>query len=257
MINVLRSDFYRLGKSKLLYVIIVLASIVPLFMMMSMRQDIRVGISVLGNLTTFKEIEDIIRVGTEYQKGLGISIAILISVWIGQEYQWKTWQHKWIINRSRIDIYLSKSIISSVISSSLFLLFELIALLSSGQISNIILSGYVLSVICGITVYATLGSVLCLLSMLIKNNTASTIICLCYVLFSETLWSIIRNLSGFSSSLIKIVELGMRHSIYGMSTIISSTSFSSNMVMGIVINSVLIMIIVTVLGLTVFRKYQL
>jgi hypothetical protein len=222
-----------------------------------MRQDIRVGISVLGNLTTFKEIEDIIRAGTEYQKGLGIIIAILISVWIGQEYQWKTWQHKWIISKSRISIYLSKAIISSVISSALFLLFELIALLSSGQISNIVVSGYVSSIICGITVYASLGSVLCLLSMLIKNSTASTIICLCYVLFSETLWAIIRNLSVFSSNLVKIVELGMRHSIYGMSTIIFSTSFSSNMVISIVINSILITIIVTVFGLTIFRKYEL
>ena len=98
---------------------------------------------------------------------------------------------------------------------------------------------------------------LCLFSMLIKNNTTSIIVCLCYVLFSETLWSAIRNLSSISSSVVKIVELGIRHSIYGMSMMISSTSLSADMTISIIINSVVIMLIATVFGLIVFRKYEL
>lgn len=256
MTKILRTDLYRLGRSKLYYGIMAFTGILAFFLMMIMRQDIRVGISVFGNLTAFKGIEDIIRIGTEYQKGLGILVAILISVWIGQEYQWKTWQHKWIISKSRAGIYLSKAIVSSAISAAVFLLFELIALLSSGQISSILAGGYISTVICGAAVYAALGVVICLLSMLIKNHTTSIIVCLCYVLFSETLWSAIRNLSNFSS-VVKIVELGMRHSIYGMSTIISSTSVSTDLAIGIVINSVVIMLIATVLGLIVFRKFEL
>ncbi len=257
MTKLLRSDLYRFGKNKLFYGIMAFTCILAFLLMMIMRQDIRVGISVFGNLTAFKGIEDIIRIGTEYQKGLGIMLAILISVLIGQEYQWKTWQHKWIIGKSRTRIYLSKAIISSAASAVFFLLFELIALFSSGQTSNIMARGFIATVICGVTVYAALGAVLCLLSMLIKNNTASTTICLCYVLFSETLWSAIRNLSNFSSSIVKIVELGMRHSIYGMSTIISSTSVSADTTISIVINSVVIMLTATMFGLFVFRKYAL
>lgn len=257
MTKLLRSDLYRFRKSKLFCGIMASTGILAFLMMMMMRQDIRLGISVFGNLTAFKGIQDIFRIGTEYQKGLGILIAILISVLIGQEYQWKTWQHKWIICKSRTRIYLSKAILSSVISATAFLLFELIALLSSGQISNTLMSEYVAMVICGFSIYAALGAVICLLSMLIKNLTTSIIICLCYVLFSETLWSAIRNLSSFSSSIMRIAELGMRHSIYGMSSIISSTSFSSDMVIGIVINSVVIMLIATLFGLSVFRKYEL
>lgn len=257
MTNILRSDLYRFGKSKLLYGIMMFTGILAFFLMMVMRQDIRVGISVFGNLTAFKGIEDIIRIGTEYQKGLGILVAILISVLIGQEYQWKTWQHKWIINKNRTQIYLSKALLSSATSVAVFLLFEMIALFSSGQIKNILMSEYVALVICGVAIYAALGSVICLLAMLIKNNTISIIVCLCYVLFSETLWSAIRNLSSFSSSVVKIVELGMRHSIYGMSTIVSSTSFSADMAIGVVINSIVIMLIATAFGLIVFRKYEL
>jgi ABC-type transport system involved in multi-copper enzyme maturation permease subunit len=82
MIKLLRSDFYRFGRNKMFYGVLAFTSILAFFLMMIMRQDIRVGISVFGNLTAFKGIEDIIRIGTEYQKGLGILIAILISVWI-------------------------------------------------------------------------------------------------------------------------------------------------------------------------------
>ncbi len=257
MTNLLRSDLYRFGKSKLLYGIMTFTGILAFLLMMTMRQDIRVGISVFGNLTAFKGIADIFRIGTEYQKGLGILIAILISVLIGQEYQWKTWQHKWIIGKSRTRIYLSKAILSSATAAAVFLLFELIALFSSGQISNILTGEYVAMIICGFTIYAALGTVICLLSMLIRNSTTSIIVCLCYVLFSETFWSASRNLSNFSSGVVKIVELGMRHSIYGMSAIISSTPLSADMTISIVINSVVIMLMSTVFGLFVFRKYEL
>lgn len=257
MTKLLRSDLYRFGKSKLLYGIVAFTAILAFSLMMIMRQDIRVGISVFGDLTAFKGIQDVLRIGTEYQKGLGILIAILISVWIGQEYQWKTWQHKWIIGRSRPHIYLSKAILSSVTSAAVFSLFELIALLSSGQIRNMLTGEYISVMIAGFAVYAALGSVICLFSMLIRNNTTSIIVCLCYVLFSETVWSAIRNLSSISSGVVKIVELGMRHSIYGMSTIISSTPLSTGMTTGIVINSVVIMLMATMLGLFVFRKYEL
>ena len=257
MTKLLRSDLYRFGKSKLFYGIMAFTGILAFSLMMIMRRDIRVGISVFGNLTAFKGIQDIIRIGTEYQKGLGVLIAILISVWIGQEYQWKTWQHKWIIGKSRTHIYLSKALFSSAASAAVFLLFELIALFSSGQISHILTSEYVAMIICGLAVYAALGAVICLLSMLIKSNTTSTIVCLCYVLFSETLWSAIRNLNSISSSVMKIVEFGIWHSIYGMSMIISSTSLSVAMTIRIVINSIVIMLIATISGLLVFRKYEL
>lgn len=257
MTNILRSDLYRFGKSKMLYGIMAFIGFLSFSLIMIMRQDIRVGISVFGNLTAFKGIEDIIRIGTEYQKGLGILVAILLSVFIGQEYQWKTWQHKWIINKSRTNIYLSKAIVSSATSAAAFLIFELIALLSSGQISNILTGEFVATVICGFAIYAALGAVICLLSMLIKNNTTSTIVCLCYVLFSETMLSVIRNLSNFSTSVAKFVELGIQHSIYGMSTIVSTTSVSADMTISIVINSVVIILIATVFGLIVFRKYEL
>lgn len=87
MIHVWKSDLYRLGKSKLLYGVMAFSCSIALFLVLLMQQDIRVGISVFGDLTAFKGWDDIIRMGITYSKGLGIMAAMLISVFIGQEYQ--------------------------------------------------------------------------------------------------------------------------------------------------------------------------
>ena len=162
MTNVWKSDLYRIGKSRLLYGVAASTFIIAFFLIMLMRQDIRLGISIFGNLTAFKGIDDIIRIGIAYQKGLGILVAVLISVFIGQEYQWQTWQQKWMASKSRISIYLSKAALSSVVSAAIFLLFQIVALLSSGQIPEILTLEYAGMIISGVFIYAALGSVICI-----------------------------------------------------------------------------------------------
>lgn len=257
MTNVWKSDLYRIGKSRLLYGVAVFTFIIAFFLIMLMRQDIRLGISVFGNLTAFKGIDDIIRIGIAYQKGLGILVAVLISVFIGQEYQWQTWQQKWMASKSRISIYLSKAALSSVVSTAIFLLFQIVALLSSGQVPEILTPEYAGMIISGVFIYAALGSVICLLSMLVKSSTASIIVCLGYVMFSETLVSVIRNLSSFSDTAARLVEWGVQHSIYGMSSIVSGALVSADLAITILINSLAIMLLSTAIGLSLFRKYEL
>ena len=132
--KIINCDFYRIKKSKLFYGAIILSGLVALSLMLLNRQDIRLGISIFGNLTTFISSEDVINLGVTYQKGLGLIIAIVISVFIGQEYQWNTWQYKWLISKTRIGMYLSKALLSAIISTVIFLLFELTALLFFGAI---------------------------------------------------------------------------------------------------------------------------
>ena len=111
--------------------------------------------------------------------------------------------------------------------------------------------------ISSVFIYAALGSVICMLSMLIKNNTASTIVCLVYVLFSETQMFVIRNIGGLSEMTAKASEWIVGHSIYGMSAIICDASVSMGNVLPIFINSVAIIILSTIIGVLVFRKYEL
>lgn len=257
MSNILRSDLYRFGKSKLFYGIAVVTGIIALSLVMMIRQDVHFGISVFGDLTAFKTLEDVIQIGVKYQKGLGILVAVLISVFIGQEYQWKTWQHKWVIIKSRIRIYFSKALLSSAVSATVFLIFEMVALLCSGQIREILTSEYAAMILCSVFIYAALGAVICLLSMIIKNNTSSIIVCLGYVLFSETLVSIIKNVSSISIAITKLAEWGIEHSIYGMSSIISGTSDLTGFIATILMNSLVIMLLSATIGLLFFQKYEL
>lgn len=257
MTKVFKSDLYRFGKSKLFYGIVAFTGVIAFLLTMLIRQDIRIGISVFGDLTAFKNAHDIIRIGTEYHKSLGILVAILISVFIGQEYQWETWQNKWITCKSRFGIYFSKSMISIIVSVLIFLIFEVVSLISSDQIQETIANGYIATIVCGVFIYAALGATICLLSMTIKNITASTIACICYVMFSETLVSVIANVSNFSESSTRFIGWIIRHSIYGMSTIISSTSISADISLSIIINSLVIMLLSTTVGLMIFRKYEL
>lgn len=255
--NIWKSDLYRIGKSKLLYGVAAFTCLIAFLLIMLMRKDIRLGISIFGDLTSFKGIDDIIRIGIAYQKGLGILVAILISVFIGQEYQWQTWQQKWMACKNRIFIYLSKAALSSAVSAAIFLVFQIVALLSSGQIQEMLTPEYAGMMMSSVFIYAALGSVICLLSMLVKSSTASIIVCLGYVLFSETLVSVIRNLSSFSDTAARLVELGVQHSIYGMSSIVSVASVSSDLTISILINSLAIMLLSTAIGLLLFRKYEL
>jgi hypothetical protein len=255
--NVFISDLHRYGKNKLFYGIAVFTSLVTSVLVMVIRQDIRLGFSIFGNLTVFRDASDIIRTGADYRKGLGVLIAVLISLFIGQEYQWKTWQHKWLASRSRTSLYLSKAVLSSAVSIVIFLLFQFVVWLGSGQTLQLLNAGYGVMMICSIFIYAALGSVLCLLAMLIKNSTASAVVCLGYVLLSETLVSVIRTGTAFSVTAAKCAEWAIRHSVYGMSSAVSGTAASPELIMPLLINSAVIILLSTAAGLFFFNKYEL
>lgn len=96
-----------------------------------------------------------------------------------------------------------------------------------------------------------------MISMLIKNSTASTIVCLCYVLFTELIMSGISNLGRFSVILQRVAAFIIKHTVYGMSVIVSSVDFTTGYMTPIIINSLIIMAISAALGVIAFRKYEL
>ena len=257
MLNIIKSDLYRLKKSKLFYSFVVLTGLIPFLLMILNRQDIRLGISVFGKLTTFITANDVIKIGIEYQKGLGIIVALLVSVFISQEYLWNTWQHKWLISKSRIGIYLSKTILASLTSTILFLLFETVAFLFSGQIKELFTSEYIAIVVSGSFLYATLGAVTCLVAMLIKNSTMSAIVSLCYILFSENLATIVLNISSIFDTTAKLGVWCVQHSIYGISSIICSAPNATDILFPVMVNSLAIIGIAVFVGILIFHRYEL
>ena len=260
MTNILKNDFFRFRKSKVPYVVFITTVLIAFFLTMLINQDIRLGISVFGYLVGFRGVEDIILVGSIYYNGLGIFIAVLLSVFIGQEYQWGTWQHKWIISKSRICIYLSKLIISIVISVAIFLVFQGVILLASNQTSSILTFEYALSIISGVFIYAALGAVICTLSILIKNSTLSIIASIGYVMFMGRLafiiLGVVRNLY-LPEIIFTATQWLVRHSIFGMTTAIVTLPTTISLTVNIILNALSIIIIYMSIGLLAFRKYEL
>jgi len=257
MTNIVKSDIYRFAKSKLFYGVMLLTIVIAFFLSMLIRQDIRLGISVFGNLMAFRSVDDVIRVGLAYYNGLGLFVAALLSIFIGQEYQWKTWQHKWITNRSRARIFISKFILSTAISAAIFLVFQVIVLLGSNQLSSILTTEYIAMIIGGVAVYAALGAVICLIAMLTKNSTASVIVCIGFVLLSETIASMLGSIGNVSEVAASVVGWLVRYSIYGMVIVLSSAAVTWATAIGIVINAFVIMLVSAVIGVLVFRRYEL
>ena len=252
MINLIKNDFYRVSKSTSFYSMMLLTIIMSLLFTMIVRYS-SMAIGGARTVMEFRNIFDVIQLGVLYQRGLGFFVALFISIFIGQEYQWKTWQHKWLIHKSRTQIYLSKLIISLALSVLVFLMFQIVALIFSNQPMDILSFDYGATIIGGIAIYAALGSVMCLLSMLIKNETASVIACLCYILTWETLLFRIGNFSHFSEITSRIVDWGIRHSIPGMAVRVST----GDNVMPIIVNALVIIFLSTTIGLMIFRKYEL
>lgn len=257
MLNILNGDFYRIKKSKLFYGAIIFSGLISFLLMILNRQDIRLGISIFGNLTTFISAKDVIILGVQYQKGLGLVAAIFVSIFIGQEYQWNTWQHKWLISKTRYGMYLSKAILSAMVSALTFLVFELSALLFSGQVGNLLAGGYITTLLCGSVIYIALGAVLCFISMLIKSSTTSIIVTLGYVMLSETLVTVFQNIGGISVVTEKVVAWCVEHSIYGMSVALATSSMTPMLISSIVITSFAIFAVTTIIGMLFYRKYEL
>lgn len=257
MTSIWKSDLYRFWKSRLFHGGLGFTCLIEFTLSALLRQDIRLGISVFGNMSVFKTIDDIVKLGVQYHKALGILVAVLVSVFIGQEYAWQTWQNKWIIKKSRTHMYLSKTVLSTVVSIAIFIIFEIVLLLSSGQIKELLTSSYAAMMISSVFIYAALGSVICMLSILIRNSTAATIICLIYVMFSETLILAIRNIGNIAGMTAKASEWIVVHSIYGMSMIACDASVSMVNVLPLIINSLVIIFLSTIGGILVFIRYDL
>jgi ABC-type transport system involved in multi-copper enzyme maturation permease subunit len=257
VLNVWKSDIYRITKSKLLYGTIAISSIIALFLMAIIRNDIHLGISIGNNLTVFKNVNDIVYMGVSYQKALGILVAIIISGFIGEEYHWKTWKHKWIASNSRMYIYLSKVLLSLGLSITIFLVYEIVAILCSGQIATMFTGKYLSVISCGIMIYGALGSVICLFSMLIKNSTISTVVCLCYVVLSETAISLLGAVGNLSKTGEIIGGWLIRKSIYGMTSAICSKPISTDILVATLVNTTAIILLSTITGVYLFKKYEL
>ncbi len=252
MMKIIKNDFYRLACSKFFYIVFGISVLISAFLSLVLRSDVRIGISIFGNLTAFKGVEDLVLIGTQYYKGLGFLIAIIISIFIGQDYLWKTLCNKWNVTRSRTKMYLSKLLLSCIVCVIIYISFQTMVLVFSSESELFFNAKYLLMMASGILPYITLGSIFTLISTTMKNNLYAVIACLGYVLLSETFVGFVLNLANSAP----VIETIIRHSVYGMSQSVNITITISK-AFYLLLNAVVISTISSIIGLVVFKNQEI
>ncbi len=250
MERVLKYDIYRLQRSAILYGVLGFAILIPLFLTMVMNNEINLGISIYGNVEEIKSVTDIIFIGTQYYKGLGYLVAVVISVFWGQEYLWNTIGKKVTMVKNRDAIYFSKVLLSCSVSAIIYCLFECTIFFFAKE--NLLNGENIYKLISGLIPYIALGAVFAMITTIVKNNVVALLTCFGYVLFTEPIFVFVQGIEAISPYSTIVVK----YTIYGMVQR-ASTSTSLLELCFLIINTLVIVIISSIVGRFVFRRQEL
>lgn len=252
----IKRDIRRLIKSQHIHLGFIIVIALSVFLSLVIGKGTKFGISVFGDLTIFKNAEAIFINGLNYTKGIGLISAVLICLYIGKEYQNKTWQHLVSCNVNRLKIYTGKLISSITISVGLFLSYEIISytILKLSNANPMPTSDFITLILNGVIVYSLLASIVCLISMIIKNPVSALIVGMFFVLFEKT----IVNLIGKMLLLLKLENVFYffsKHTLHGINEFIlsSNTTFSPKLLL----ISGLMIFATWIIGNTLFKRYEL
>ena len=172
MSKLLRSDFKRLWRSKLLYIGII-------FVAMS------VGHALINNiyyLDIMKELEipldNLLFMGTPV---IGFAMAVFTSIFIGTEYSDGTMRNKVIVGNSRLSIYLSHFIITTL-AAVIMLVVGSAVVISIGAfwMGGLVTSPTILlpQILCCLLAVVALNALYVLLAMLIPSRAVGVVVIL-------------------------------------------------------------------------------
>lgn len=250
-----RRDVRRLIKSS--YIVVGSLFAVAVFALLSLliSNEINIGISVFGNLTSFTDGESILRNAADYTKGMGLLLSVLISVFVGKEYQYRTWQHLFSHGFRRKNVYLEKLATSVLLAVSLYLcsgitiyaVFRITGspMLTGEKFASLLLHGALL--------YSMLAAIICCISILVKNPIASLLLSISFVLFES---AFVKTL-GYVAKLCRaerLYAIFAKTTLYGMNEMIRS---SESFVSSIVVSTVFWISLVTAVGILCFRRYEI
>lgn len=213
----------------------------------------KIGISIFGELTTYKNLSEVLFNGLNYTKGLGFLITLAIATGIAQEYRYRTWEHSIGSGMNRCAIYFGKYVFAVELAVTLFLTYTLSAYLTSVGIGKTMRFDQILFVIeRGIIVYATLAGIVVFLSMSSKNYVSGILLSLAFVFCEKDMLLMMRTL----------LEKGKIHTgIMARYTLLQINAAApcegTHVFSGMLFPCVVITTVVTFLGYFLFSKYEL
>ncbi len=253
---IIKRDIRRIFLSMDILIGFLLVLICTLFLSILISSGTKFGISILGNLTIFSNGKLVLINGANYTKGIGFIVAVLISLFIGKEYQYKTLGYILSKGISRRNVYFTKVVSSIFIGISIFLMYEVLSygILSLAEKTGISFREFIILLAEGILMYSVLSSIICFISMSFKNYILSLLLSIIFIFLESNIvvgigkiMSII-NLDSIYSKIAK-------YSLYGMNEFISNGEVRFNI--AIVIGSIILLLISSLMGIINFNRQEL
>lgn len=248
-----KRDILRALKSFHIQVILVITILFSFLFTFFVGNGNKIGISIFGELTTYKDLSEVLLNGLNYTKGLGFLITFAITLFIAEEYQYNTWQHYICSGRKRREIYVGKYLFANVLALIIFIIYILSSYFTSLIINKAISFDKIIFIISrGIMIYATLASLIVFLSMSFKNYIGGILASLVFVFFEKDILTSIL-------SIFKKLNIGLE--FLGKFTLMKINSLGPvaniNLLSEMIIPCILITVFSIILGSYCFSKFEL
>lgn len=212
----------------------------------------KIGISVFGNLTTYKDLSEVLLNGLDYTKGLGFLVTFAIALFISEEYQFNTWQHYICSGRKRTEIYISRYIFALMLAITIFLMYTLSSYFVSVILGKSIdFSKFIFIIRRGVIVYMALTSIVVFLSMSLKNHIAGILGSLAFIFLEKDIISMLINIFN---------KININIEAFGKFTLMKINAIAPidniNILTEMFLPCVLIIIVSTLLGNYCFSKFE-
>ena len=248
-----KRDILRALKSFHIQVILVITILFSFLFTFFVGNSNKIGISIFGELTTYKDLSEVLLNGLNYTKGLGFLITFAITLFIAEEYQYNTWQHYICSGRKRWEIYVEKYLFANILALIIFLIYILSSYFTSLIINKAISFDKIIFIISrGIMIYATLASLIVFLSMSFKNYIGGILASLVFVFFEKDI---------ITSILSIFKRLNIDLEFLGKFTLMKINSLGPvaniNLLSEMIIPCILITVFSIILGSYCFSKFEL
>ncbi len=250
----IRRDFNRIIKSRYLQVGFLIVISTSLFMSLLVGSGIKFGISIFGNLTMFTTGRLLIHNGADYTKGLGLISCVLIAIFNGKEYQYKTFEQLIAKDISRSRIYFSKILSSIFISTAVFGSYQLVTyLILVLNAKNMPVTDFSIIFIHGFLMYTALATIICLFSVAINNYILSLIVSIVFIVLESNIIALLSEIC-FYLKLDYIFYKLASISLSGINEITKTAT--SEISITLVFSSVCIILISSLLGILSFQNKE-
>lgn len=250
--DLFKRDLLRALNSRYMQVGALLTFISGVVLSLLIGSNYKIGISIFGNLTTYKTLEEIALNGIDYRKGIGLLITILVSVFISQDYQYKTWQQPIHAGNSRVKIYFCRLLFSLLTGMLIFLSYEIPVYIISILLGEKILFYNIVSILCkGMIIYFVIPCTVTCLAISIKNHMLSVLISIIYILFEQDLTRFILNIL----SRINLDELIGRFTLTEIGLFAKSTGLE--LVPNMIVSGFVVFLITALIGIVLFNRQEL